>query len=248
MRNAVFGVIGMYFFHLKVCCVEICNFQDFSGTTRLAESRVADMIDTYGFMTTCLGGFIVHLISSNELLTLWNRVLKIQPKTRGTSTHALIDIFGGFVYEITFTVISIWIQPMEYLSFFYYFLETFTYVALEITSFVIFMQFNHLVLACWRSFNALNFKLRKLLARVHFQPRKAKARLVFGFLLRLFYQIEFPHSSRLILKKLALEHAEIVSVCRMINQVFAVQNLLSVALIFIELTYAFYMLVVNFFQ
>lgn len=134
------------------------------------------MIDTYGFMLTCLGGIAVHLALSKELLSLWNRVMKMHPKTPATATHALIDIFGCLAYEITFAVISIWIAPMEYLNFFYYVLETLTYVALEVTNFVIFMQFYHLVLVCWRSFNNLNSKLRKLLARVHFQPRHERTR------------------------------------------------------------------------
>lgn len=121
------------------------------------------MIDTYGFATTCIGAFIVHKLLSADLLELFQKVLHLHRHIPHSATHITTDILGGLTYEVVFTIFSIYVSPFDYLHFFYYVIETVTYVALEVTSFVIVLQFIHLILACWRCFKALNFKIRRLL-------------------------------------------------------------------------------------
>lgn len=150
-------------------------FKDFSGTAALATSTVADLIDTYGFAVTCLGSFVTHNLLGAEMRILYNRVLDLHQRVPCSRTHILLDIICGLIYEAVFVAMSIWGSPFQYSSFFFYIVETMTYTALEVSSFVIFLQFTHLVLACWRSFRALNAKIRKLLVQVSLHPSRNKA-------------------------------------------------------------------------
>jgi len=87
-------------------------------------------------------------------------MLELHANVPTSVCHVVLDICGGIAYEVVYATLSITGDPFDNTSLVFYVVEVFTYVALEFLSFITFLQFTHLVLACNRLFRTLNQRIK----------------------------------------------------------------------------------------